>query len=456
MYKGIFTLDRCKGENMLTYLINVTGDLLAVSLIIGIIIAFVDQMSGERGRMIVRIGLAAGFAAALIRAYITNTRRLVGGWKVGAYGYGVSLVLFLLVIVIFVVFGRAYMKSGSDSESGAKKEKISGIVVPTGIALLMASYLYGAMPNVYVYPFKFDTGGNGILSTDYLFRLGGYLLGLLVCLLAAIAAYKIAVLIAKKGYGRLLTISFCFMNVMYAVYNFARLMLVLTPRKIVDSIALFNFAAASNNHSVWYTYAAFAVLLLLSVVIWIRSYTAKEPYATKAEHRKQRAMWRSGKRYSVVIVLCFVVAILCATLFVKLNTVVIREAPVEEAILVKDGSGMDSELKIPFEMVSDGHLHRFGYTTSEGNPVRLIVILKQENTNNYGVGLDACEICGEAGYYEDKDGKVVCKKCGVIMNTTTIGMKGGCNPIIIEYDIDDSSITVPVSELVDNQSRFQK
>ncbi|MBQ3379967.1 MAG: DUF2318 domain-containing protein [Clostridia bacterium] len=437
---------------MLTNLINVTGDLFALSLLIGVIFAFVDHFCREKGQLIARCGLALGFVIAAIRAYITNNSRLVGGWRVGAYGYAVSLAIFVFLLVAFVVLFRKLADRPPDAAKASKAE----IVISSGIALLTASYLYCALPNVYVYPFKFDVGGNGLLSTDFLFRLGGYLLGILVCLVSAFVAYKNARLSAKKGYAKLLVISFALLNIMYAIYNFARLMLVLTPRKIVDSAALFNFAAASNNNSVWYTYASFFILIILSVILWIRSYTAKEPYSTKAERRKQLAVWRSAKRYSVVLLICFVCSILCATLFVQLNTVVIKEAPVEEPLIVKDGAGADSELRVPLDMVVDGHLHRFGYTTPNGNLVRFIVVLKQENTNNYGVGLDACEICGEAGYYENNDGQIVCKKCSVVMNKTTIGMKGGCNPIIIDYDINENYIVVPVTEMVNNESHFKK
>ena len=439
---------------MLTYLINVTGDLLAVSIIIGVIFAFVDRFGSELGRRILRGGFVLGLVSAAVRAYITNTRRLVGGWRVGAYGYAAALVVFVLLAAAFLVLGRAYFRRAS--APGEKKGGAAETVISVLTALLTASCLFCALPNVYVYPFKFDTGGNGLLSTDYLFRLGGYLLGLIVSLVSGVAACRLGRITARKGFPRLLAVAFFVLNVLYAVNHFARLMLVLTPRKIVDSIALFNFAAFSNNHAHWYTFAAFLVLTVMAVWIWVRSYTAKEPYATNAERRKLRAVWRSGKRVSVVMLVCFVCAILCATWFVELNTVVIREAPVEDPILIKDGSGGDSELRVPLELVSDGHLHRFGYTTDEGNPVRFIVILKQENTTNFGIGLDACEICGEAGYYENKDGQVVCKKCGVVMNTTTIGMKGGCNPIIIDYDVNESYITVPVSEMVNNQSRFKK
>lgn len=436
---------------MLTYLINVTGDMLAVSLIIGIMLAFIDRFCTEKGKLISKIGLLIGFAAAGIRAYITNTRRLEGGWRVGAYGYGISLGLFVLTAVLLIIFGKSLFRK----KSGSKMSKAADIVLSIFISLLTASYLYCAMPNIYAYPFKFDTGGNGILSTDYLFRLGGYLLGIMICAVSAVAAFKILVLLAGKGFTKPVCAAFYLVNSFYAVFDFAKLMAVLTSRKIIDSVELFSFAAESNNHAVWYTFAIFIVLIIMAVIFWIKSYTLKEPFSTKAQHRKQRALWRSGKRYSIVMLVCFVCAILCATWFVDLNTVVIREAPVEDPVITQDSTGADKELQVPLEVVKDGHLHRFGYKTEEGNLVRFIVVLKQENTNNFGVGLDACEICGEAGYYEDNNGQIVCKKCNVVMNKTTIGMKGGCNPIIIDYDIDENNITVPVSEMVKNQSKFK-
>ena len=426
--------------------------LFAVSLIIGVTIAFIDRRCKERGRLIARIGLALGFAAAGIRAYITNTRRIVGGWRVGTYGYLTALVFFVLLAAALIVYARSFFRRDASEEKTNRADTVISVLA----ALLISAYLYCSLPSVLIYPFKFDSGGNGILSTDYLFRLGGYLLGVITSLIAALAAYQIASVVDRKGYRKLLSYAFISLNAMYAVYDFARLMSVLTARKIIDSIPLFQFAAASNNNSQWYAYAAFLVLIALSAVIWVRSYTAKEPYATNAEHRKQRALWRKGKRTSILLLLCFICGIFCATLFVKLNTVVIREAPVEDPQIVKDGTGSDSELRIPLEMVNDGHLHRFGYTTDEGYPARLIVILKQENTTNFGIGLDACEICGEAGYYENNDGQVVCKKCNVVMNKTTIGMKGGCNPIIIEYDINEGKYTdEKKTELISMAEKFR-
>ena len=85
------------------------------------------------------------------------------------------------------------------------------------------------------------------------------------------------------------------------------------------------------------------------------------------------------------------------------------------------------------------------YTTQGGVGVRVIAI-KKPGANAYGVGLDACDICGTTGYYE-RDGQVVCSKCDVVMNINTIGFKGGCNPIVIDYEMKDGYILIPVEAL---------
>ena len=435
---------------MLTYLISVTGDLLAVAIATGLIFAFTDNYCGAAGRKVIRISLAVGFAGAAVRAYIVNTRRIAGGWKVGAYGYGVALAAFILLVAAVIIFHRGFFRS----EQGSKDKDLADIIVTVITGLLIVSYLYCALPGVYAYPFNFDTGGEGILSTAFLFRLGGYLLGIIVSAVSAVCAYKIAAIAAKKVSESLVCAAFFVVNFFYEISIFAKLMLVLTPRKIIDSLPLFNFAAFSNNHSQWYIYICFIVLIILSAAVWIRSYTTKEPYANNAEHRRQRAVYRSGKRYSAAMAVCFVIAILCSTLFVTLNTVVIREAPVEEPVIIKDANGNDSELRIPLEMVNDGHLHRFGYTTDEGFPTRLIVILKQENTTNFGIGLDACEICGATGYIE-RENQIVCKLCDVVMNKSTIGLPGGCNPIPVTYGVNNGQVQIGQSDLEAAEKYFR-
>jgi uncharacterized membrane protein len=99
---------------------------------------------------------------------------------------------------------------------------------------------------------------------------------------------------------------------------------------------------------------------------------------------------------------------------------------------------------IKFSQLADGHLHRFEYKAKDGTVMRFIIIKK--NGGAYGVGLDACDNCGDAGYYE-KDGKIICKRCDVAINLATIGFAGGCNPIPFPYQAGHGSITIQTADL---------
>jgi uncharacterized membrane protein len=84
--------------------------------------------------------------------------------------------------------------------------------------------------------------------------------------------------------------------------------------------------------------------------------------------------------------------------------------------------------------------------------VRFIVIKKSAAA--YGVGLDACYICGSTGYYERRDG-VVCRLCDVVMNKSTIGFKGGCNPVPLAYRVRDGALIVSLEDLENEKGRFK-
>ncbi|MDR0731564.1 MAG: DUF2318 domain-containing protein, partial [Treponema sp.] len=111
-----------------------------------------------------------------------------------------------------------------------------------------------------------------------------------------------------------------------------------------------------------------------------------------------------------------------------------------------------TEIIIPLEKIEDGHLHRYNYTASEDIEMRFIVIKKNETA--YGVGLDACDICGPTGYYERKD-EVICRLCDVVMNKSTIGLKGGCNPVPLAYTFRSGNMVIEIADLEKERGRFR-
>ena len=434
---------------MLTYLIDVTDDILAVSVLIGIYFAYLSAFYGKWGKKIAWIGLGVGVLATAIRSAITNSMRLKGAWRIGLYSREITLILVALAIVATIIFAIKAVKE----KVGEKGMKIVNYIIPSIFAFTIAGSIFNCASDVMAMPFKIDMA-EGFLSTYYLYRLGGYLLGIIIAVVTSVATNKIGEVMAIKGYQNVLRGMFFAIFLLFSIQSFFILASALVVRKFINSQGLFNASVASTNNAMWYTFVEYIIIAVGGIFLWVSSYLKKEPYETNAQRRKQKSIWNKSKKQTITIAICLVLSILCATWFVELNTVKIEEAPLEDPIILKNALGEDETIVVPLTMVSDGHLHRFGYKTPDGITTRFIVVLKQEGTNNYGVGLDACEVCGEAGYYENK-GQVVCKKCGVIMNKTTIGMKGGCNPIIIEYDIDETQITVPVSEMIKNQKNFK-
>ncbi len=191
------------------------------------------------------------------------------------------------------------------------------------------------------------------------------------------------------------------------------------------------------------------VLTALVVVAAVIAYAARRRSApadaVPAEHRLVKAEGVSRRR-----VLSWSAALGVGLLATYTVGKQVAEA-VPELSPIEPSTVNGPHVEVDLELVSDGHLHRFGYESSRGTQVRFIAI--QKNPTSYGTGLDACEICGPSGYYE-REGKVVCRECDVIMNTQTIGFPGGCNPIPIQYQLADGKLLFQVAELEEKARVF--
>jgi FTR1 family protein len=108
------------------------------------------------------------------------------------------------------------------------------------------------------------------------------------------------------------------------------------------------------------------------------------------------------------------------------------------------------QVKITVSRVDDGKLHRFAYTAASGDTVRFIMV--KLDSGRIGVALDACQICGDKGYYQQGQ-QIICRNCTAAINPASIGQSGGCNPIELTAKQDDQEITIESSDL-DASARF--
>jgi FTR1 family protein len=97
-------------------------------------------------------------------------------------------------------------------------------------------------------------------------------------------------------------------------------------------------------------------------------------------------------------------------------------------------SGM---LRLDPAPLADGRLHFYQVTLPEA-PVRFFAVKVGDRVLTC---FDACEICGDKGYFEDGHA-VVCRNCASPISRATLGRSGGCNPIPLPHGTEGGVMTI--------------
>ena len=416
---------------MLKYFISVTENLIVPAVLLGMLTAYVRSVYGSRGIRILTAGAIIGFIGAAVMSYLKNKTRLINttDWNFRIF------TLFIGAYLLFLLFDLPLIRKKTGGERG--------VIVPVLSALLAGAMLVYSLPDVLAYPYTFVLGGQAVFSTGFIYRFIGMILGLLLVILSAFAVNYTARRLNTGTVGLLLKLALLVTAIQYA----SKIAQTLITRRIISNHTLFLVVKYTSNHSYLFIFGVLAAAAVIPVALWIMSFFVNEPYRNPAEHRKILAKWRSSRRWSTVVILCFILAVLNITVIKAYANRPVELSPTEECEV------RDDKVYVPLEQVDDGHLHRFDYETPNKVKVRFIVI-KKPNSSAYGVGLDACDICGETGYFE-RNGQIVCKLCDVVMNINTIGFKGGCNPKVIDYSIKDGYIIVPTYTLIEHEKDFK-
>ena len=449
---------------METYLIYVIEDLVVTAVLGGVVYAYARSRWDAFGMRVVAIAAIAGAVLSAVMAYMKQYTALIatGDWNLGIFI--VSLVVFLLVlgclIAVTVVGRKAKALPAEEAEGAGIASRETGtmrvlhLIVLFGLAFILLLRIFYSLPDVINYPANFGISTENLISSDFAYRIIGWLIGIFVVGLVCVAVSKALKALDARSIGIATAV---IVGIIVFVQSMSLFQILLARRIIVRGTVLYSimFPLTSwvSNHTAVFTLGIIIVTILLAAFVIMLSLRDDEPYANPAEHRRNKARWRNKRRWSICLIVCLLFSFCIITVvkdYVNRGPEIVES---EECDIRDDG------MYISLEQVDDGHLHRFtfettpgfttssGYETQGGTGVRVIVI-KKPNSNAYGVGLDACDICGTTGYYE-RDGQVVCSKCDVVMNINTIGFKGGCNPIVIDYKIADGYIFIPSEALLE-------
>lgn len=191
----------------------------------------------------------------------------------------------------------------------------------------------------------------------------------------------------------------------------------------------------------------FVVILGVAALVVLREwFSAKSPVpvqtANPADRRMREWEFRRQKRWSfAAAILCMAVVLSFAAEYVYARAVT---APVQAQSLV----ARDGQVNIPLSELTDSSLHFYTADVNR-NALRFVVIHKQNG--DYATALDACQICGTAGYRQEGQ-NVICRNCGAAIYIPSIGESGGCNPIAVKSRVEGGQVIVDVSALANAAS----
>jgi len=191
----------------------------------------------------------------------------------------------------------------------------------------------------------------------------------------------------------------------------------------------------------------FVVILGVAALVVLREwFSAKSPAPTEAANSADRRMreweFRRQKRWSfAAAILCVAVVLSFAAEYVYARAVT---APVRAQVLV----AQNGQVSIPLSELTDSSLH-FYTADVNGTVIRFLVIHKQNG--DFAAALDACQICGTAGYRQEGQ-NVICRNCGAAIYIPSIGESGGCNPIAVKSRVEGGQVIVDVSALANAAS----
>lgn len=403
------------------------GVMLTVPL--GILLAILDCFPKQQFRGTFWRALKWGVLVSLFfTAVKTGTRQAVSREGFEAFAIFVSLVCAVILLGVL--------------PSYAGDEKRAKVIRAASAMLVVGFFCYHGM-EIWLMPVSIAVAATGEFFTlEFLVKSLGFGGGIFIGMLSGYLVYKAS---AALNYKRLMFV-YAVQAVACIIQQGIYLVQVLMIRRIVGGAALMKFMGPLIDNQRLVIFVVFLVTLLVPITLYSQPKPEKPEGANPAEYRKILAAAKHKLRWGAGVIASLVVMVFMSSVGYSFAT---KEAELVPAVPVSAESGFVS---VPITDVQDGHLHRYSYRTKNGTTVRFIIIRKGGNA--YGVGLDACEICGPTGYIE-RDDQVVCKLCDVVMNKATIGMPGGCNPIPLEYKVEGGNIRISEETLEKAKKHFR-
>ncbi|ATV56842.1 Fe-S-containing protein [Fusobacterium pseudoperiodonticum] len=424
---------------MLKFYIDVINYLAIFAFLLGIITALLVKYKKLYLNIVVGLVSLVGLACSVTMTVFKQLypQKMVKiSLQYNRWALAIGMLFMLVALVLQII--KTFRKCENDK-----------LCIASAISIIFSTVAvwflgFTIIPQVYALTKEFVAFGENSFGTQSLLRLGGFLLGLLTIFLIALSVQKVYFRL-KPCLAKIFALAIFLVGsidfFLRGVSALARLRFLKASNPFV-----FNVMILEDKSTTYITILFAIVAVIFSFLLFKDSRKIVGTFKNNALLRLEKARLKNNKHWLSSLAFFSILSVFAITVVHSHITKPVALTPPQP---YQEEGNM---IVIPLTDVEDGHLHRFSYIATGGNNVRFIVVKKPKG-GSYGIGLDACDICGLAGYYERND-EVVCKRCDVVMNKSTIGFKGGCNPVPFEYEIKDKKIYIDKATLEKEKDRF--
>lgn len=414
---------------MLSYLVHFTHAFIPVTLLTGLLLALWGAVRGDKGVRPLLLSLAAGVSA-------------------GALLYPVGVRMETLTAARTALYAAAIVAALGNCALLFVRGEFASAIKWWGALFFAAALAAVAAFSFLLYISEQALSAVTVLNTELILNVAGVLSGAGVM---ALLVLLVAHLGGKSG-DKLVRGMLVFASLLLVVQWSAEVLLGLMRLELVQLTSMrLSFVAKVTKYLYVLPYLEVLLVAALAFAFLARR-RALSPeqleQMQKAQRRKARSLIILEMRWfkAALSLVCFIVSVflyydLYASRPVKIS------APV---MMTPDASG---RIRIKVEQVRDGKLHRFAMVTDDGHVVRFFLINKSlGQSSKIGVVYDACMLCGDMGYVQEKN-EVICIACNVRIFLPSIGKAGGCNPIPLVHALEGDEVVLSAAEL-DKGARY--
>jgi len=399
------------------------------ALIVGIVLGYLKKAGREEWTRYVWWGVGTAVVVSAAAAYFLQE------WAISEDAYEGWMMLVGAVFVASVVVWMMRASKGLRKEIESRvsdlsiKSSHSGAWGIFAFVLLMVAR-EGAETAIFL--------GAVSLRTTELMNLMGAVLGLALAIGLGVAFFKGSVKVNLRRFFSITSLVLLVVAVQLLVSGLHELS---EAEIIPSSRSEMAIIGPIVNSDAFFFIAIIALCLFLVLAQKIRSgSTSKDELARMPapERRKVLAGQRRERFWKLAASsVGLIVIVLISADFVYSRVARAVKPPVQLTFTSKN------VVEVPMARLKDHKLHTY-QVKAGGKEVRFIAIVDSSDTVR--VGLDACQICGAKGYYQQGQ-NVICRLCGSAIYIPTIGAAGGCNPIHIGYLVQNNELVISRANL---------